>query len=189
MKKLLVTLGLILGIVFSVNIASANLRQTAINSNNPDDLVKYLNTTKTGKRLNITKAKYTSNNYLVLVFKSKPKIKTESQRERLAANLQYTMNNVPKSFIKSGIAFFNGNSDGANMIIAFSSKKISKNNYYSNVKKDSLKDFSQGATAFYIEPNFSEQSDGMISSDPDTQGPTSGPDGETLIEVIQDAVE
>ncbi len=189
MKKLLIALGMFLGVIFSVSVASASLRQDAINSNNPDDLVEYLDTTKSGKSLNIAKVKYTSNNYLVLVFKNKPKIKSESQRERLAANFQHVINSVPKSFVKSGIAFFNGNSDGANMIIAFSNKKIGKGNYYSTVKDDSLKDFSQGATAFYIEPSFSEQSDGLISSDPDTQGPKSGPDDETLIEVIQDAVE
>lgn len=124
MKRLLIVLTSILGIILISTTASANLRQDAIRSNNPDDLVKYLNTTKSGKKLNITKAKYTNNNYLVLVFKNKPKIKSKSQRELLANNFQSVMNNIPKSFIKNGIAFFNGSNDGANMIIAFSTKKL-----------------------------------------------------------------
>ncbi|MFQ6725564.1 hypothetical protein [Limosilactobacillus reuteri] len=176
-------------LIFTSTTASANLRQDAINSNDPNTLVKYLNTTKAGKELNISEAKYTDNNYLVLSFSKKPKIKSNSQRENLAHNFQEIMNDVPNSFVKKGIAFFNGGNDGANLILAFSKSKVSKHNYYDKVKSDTAKDFSAETTAFYIEPSYSDKTDGEIYSGPETQGPKYGPDHETLIEMIQDVTE
>lgn len=191
MKKLLAILGFTLGVALMLNAttASANLKQDAIKSNNPDTLVKYLNTTKAGKKLHINKAKYTDNNYLVLSYSKKQKIKSNSQRKQLAYNFQEIMNKVPNSFVKKGIAFFNGDDDGANLILAFSKNKVSKHNYYDKVKEDTAKDFGTDTTAFYIEPTYSDETDGEIYSDPDTQGPKYGPDDETLIEMIQDVME
>lgn len=191
MKKLLALISVAFGfaLIASTVTASADLKQDAINSNDPSILVKYLDTTKAGKELDISDAKYTDNNYLVLSFSKKPKIKSNSQRERLARNFQEIMNEVPNSFVKKGIAFFNGGDDGANLILAFSKAKIAKHNYYGKVKEDTAKDFSTGATAFYIEPNYSEKTDGEITSGPETQGPKYGSDDETLIEMIQDVTE
>ena len=191
MKKLLAILGFTLGVALMLNAttASANLKQDAIKSNNPDTLVKYLNTTKAGKKLHINKAKYTDNNYLVLSYSKKQKIKSNSQRKQLAYNFQEIMNKVPNTFVKKGIAFFNGDDDGANLILAFSKNKVSKHNYYDKVKEDTAKDFGTDTTSFYIEPTYSDETDGEIYSDPDTQGPKYGPDDETLIEMIQDVME
>lgn len=189
MKKLLTILGMLVGIILFTCSASADLKQDAIQSNDPNALVTYLNSTKAGKALKISKANYTSNNYLVLSFDKKPKIKSDKQRSDFAQNLQGVMNKVPKQFVKKGIAFFNGDKDGANIILAFSAKEVSKHNYYAQVKKDTLKDFSANTTAFYIEPSFSDDTDGEITSGPETQGPKYGQDKETLIELIQDVTE
>ena len=110
MKKLLALISVAFGfdLIASTVTASADLKQDAINSNDPSTLVKYLDTTKAGKELDISDAKYTDNNYLVLSFSKKPKIKSNSQRERLARNFQEIMNEVPNSFVKNGISFFNG---------------------------------------------------------------------------------
>lgn len=47
-------------------------------------------------------------------------------------------------------------------------------------------DFGTGSTAYYVEPIYGNETDGMVQSGPDTQGPTYGPDKETLIEMVQD---
>lgn len=190
MKKFLVLLSTGLGLLLLVNTASADLKSDAIQSNDPKVLVKYLNSTKAGQNFKVKKATYTQENYLVLVLKKKPKLASLAQREKFSSNVQKTMNTVPQNFVKSGIAFYQGGSDGANLIIAFDANKVFSSKYATKVRNSSLGDLGKGTTACYFEPIFAQNDgNGAFESSPSTQRKNAGPDGETLIETIQDVTE
>lgn len=74
MKKIIALLTFLIAILILPSTVSANLKQDAMQTNDPKVLVKYLKTTKAGKTLNVTKAAYTDDNYLVLTIKKKPKV-------------------------------------------------------------------------------------------------------------------
>lgn len=189
MKKILMLLGIAAGVALMFTTASADLRQDAIQSNNPKDLVTYLNSTKAGKKVLIKKATHTEdNNYTVYVLKKKPKVASLAQRTKFAKNIQSLMNNTPENFQRNGIAFYQGDSDGANFIIAFNKDKVA-GNYGHAVQFSKLGNLGAGTTACYFEPIFADDSaNGGAKSSPSTQGPKNG-DGETLVEQIQDVTE
>lgn len=190
MKKILVTLGILLGLMVVTSSASADLKDTAAQSNNPKDLVAYINSTKAGKKVPIKKVTNTDdNNYTVYVLKKKPKVASLKQRTDFAKNLQAIMDDTPANFQRNGIAFYQGSSDdGANFIIAFDKAKIS-GDYGHAVQFSKLGNLAAGTTACYFEPFFAkDDANGGAKSSPNTQGPKNS-DGETLIEQIQDVTE
>lgn len=190
MKKLLTILGLLVGIILFANTASADLKQNAIQSNNPKDLVAYINSTKAGKQVPVKKATNTEDdNYTVYVLKKKPKVSSLAQRTKFANNIQKIMNETPANFQRNGIAFYQGGSDGANFIIAFNKNKVA-GDYGHAVQFSKLGNLGAGTTACYFEPFFArDDTNGAAKSSPSTQGKNAGPDGETLIEMIQDVTE
>lgn len=189
MKKVLMILGMFMGIALFVNTANADLKQDASQSNDPKVLMKYLNSTKAGKNVPIKKVTNTDDNsYTVYVLKKTPKVSSLAQRTKFAKNIQSIIDNTPSQFQRNGIAFYQGNNDGANFIIAFSKDKFS-NNYGHAVQFSDLGNLGAGTTACYFEPFFAkDNANGGAKSSPDTQGPTND-DGETLIEQIQDVTE
>lgn len=189
MKKIIALLTFLIAILILPSTVSANLKQDAMQTNDPKVLVKYLKTTKAGKTLNVTKAAYTDDNYLVLTIKKKPKVGSLAQRVKFAKNVQKVMQAVPESSRKSGIAFYQGDKYGSNLIIAFSADKVANSNYGSVVQNSSLGNLKKGTTACYFEPLFAkDDGNGAFKSSPDTQGPQNE-DVETLIERIQDVTE
>lgn len=190
MKRLIILLGTIIGcLAISINVF-ADLRSDAEQSNDPSTLVKYINSTAAGKNLVVKKVTKTEdNNYTVYVLKRKPKVASLAQRVKFAKNIQSIMNNTPQNFQNNGIAFYQGGKDGTNFIIAFDKGKIG-GNYGHAVQFSHLGNLGAGTTACYFEPFFAkDDANGGAKSSPDTQGENAGPDGETLIEMIQDVTE
>ena len=190
MKKLFLILSIFMGVILLSNSALADSKQNAIQSNNPKDLISYINSTKAGKQIPIKKVTNTEdNNYTGYVLKKKPKVAALAQRTKFAKNIQRIMNETPDNFRRNCIAFYQGGSDGANFILVFDKDKASRN-YGHSVQFSKLGDLGAGTTACYFEPLFSENdTNGAAKSGPDTQGKNAGPDGETLIEQIQDVTE
>lgn len=189
MKKFLVVIGMLAGLLLISITASADLKQDASQSNDPKVLMSYLNSTKAGKSIPIKKVTNTDdNNYTVYVLKKAPKVSSLAQRTKFAKNIQLLINNTPSQFQHNGVAFYQGDKDDTNFIIAFSKDKFS-NNYGHAVQFSDLGNLGAGTTACYFEPFFAKNNaNGGAKSSPNTQGPKNS-DGETLIEQIQDVTE
>lgn len=189
MKKFLAIIGMLIGVFLVSTVASADLKQDAVQSNDPKVLMSYLNSTKAGKNVPIKKVTNTEdNNYTVYVLKKTPKVGSLAQRTKFAKNIQSIINNTPSQFQRNGIAFYQGGKDDTNFIIAFSKDKFS-NNYGHAVQFSDLGNLGAGTTACYFEPFFAkDNANGGAKSSPSTQGPKNS-DGETLIEQIQDVTE
>ncbi|KRM84147.1 hypothetical protein FC35_GL001479 [Limosilactobacillus coleohominis DSM 14060] len=190
MRKLLLLLSIILSSLFISVSASADLKSDVEQSNNPNTLTKYINSTTAGKSMPVKKVTHTEdNNYTVYVLKKKPKVASLAQRVKFAKSIQTIMDETPQNFRRNGIAFYQGSSNEANFIVAFNAEKISSN-YAHAVQSSRLGSLDAGTTACYFEPYFAkDDANGGAKSSPDTQGKNAGPDGETLIETIQDVTE